>query len=128
VKLTTHLHLVLRSKNAWSCISTPPIRFMAWCLVKHRDNFTFTLLSLSCNKLFLLISLLVCLGWEMSVSRNCFKAICQKNKIYSVRTTQCPQLVRKRVSQEGNTVVMLKNTTFSFSSNCIRHGYQLCAM
>jgi hypothetical protein len=24
-KLTTHLHLVLRSKNAWSYISTPPI-------------------------------------------------------------------------------------------------------
>jgi hypothetical protein len=26
VKLTTHLHLVLRSKNEWSYISTPPIR------------------------------------------------------------------------------------------------------
>jgi hypothetical protein len=28
-------------KNAWSCTSTPPIH-MAWCLVKHRDNLTFT--------------------------------------------------------------------------------------
>jgi hypothetical protein len=28
-------------KNAWSCTSTPPYVFMAWCLVKHRDNFTF---------------------------------------------------------------------------------------
>jgi len=27
VKLTTHLHLVPRSKNAWSYTSTPPIRF-----------------------------------------------------------------------------------------------------
>jgi hypothetical protein len=27
VKLTTHLHLVRRSKNAWSYTSTPPIRF-----------------------------------------------------------------------------------------------------
>jgi hypothetical protein len=26
VKLTTHLHLVPRSKNAWSYTSTPPIR------------------------------------------------------------------------------------------------------
>jgi len=26
VKLTTRLHVVLRSKNAWSYISTPPIR------------------------------------------------------------------------------------------------------
>jgi hypothetical protein len=27
-------------KNAWSYTSTPPYVFMAWCLVKHRDNFT----------------------------------------------------------------------------------------
>jgi hypothetical protein len=27
--------------NAWSYTSTPPIFFMIWCLVKHRDNFTF---------------------------------------------------------------------------------------
>jgi hypothetical protein len=30
-----------RSRNAWSYISTPQYVFMAWCLVKHRDNFTF---------------------------------------------------------------------------------------
>jgi hypothetical protein len=29
-------------KNAWSYTSTPQYCFMAWCLVKHRDNFTFT--------------------------------------------------------------------------------------
>jgi hypothetical protein len=29
-------------KNAWSYTSTPQYIFMAWCLVKHRDNFTFT--------------------------------------------------------------------------------------
>jgi hypothetical protein len=28
-------------KNAWSYTSTPLYVFMAWCLVKHRDNFTF---------------------------------------------------------------------------------------
>jgi hypothetical protein len=45
VKLTTHLHLMLRSKNAWSCISTPQYAFMVWCSVKkkQRDNFTFYL-------------------------------------------------------------------------------------
>jgi hypothetical protein len=26
----------------WSYTSTPQYVFMAWCLVKHRDNFTFT--------------------------------------------------------------------------------------
>jgi hypothetical protein len=29
-------------KNAWSYTSTPQYVFMAWCLVKHRDKFTFT--------------------------------------------------------------------------------------
>jgi hypothetical protein len=29
-------------KNAWSYTSTPQYVLMAWCLVKHRDNFTFT--------------------------------------------------------------------------------------
>jgi hypothetical protein len=28
-------------KNAWSYTSTPQYTFMVWCLVKHRDNFTF---------------------------------------------------------------------------------------
>jgi hypothetical protein len=30
-------------KNAWSYTSTSQHVFMAWCLVKHRDNFTFFL-------------------------------------------------------------------------------------
>jgi hypothetical protein len=30
-------------KNACSYISIPPYVLMAWCLVKHRDNFTFYL-------------------------------------------------------------------------------------
>jgi hypothetical protein len=30
-------------ENAWSYTSTPQYVFMAWCLVKHKDNFTFTL-------------------------------------------------------------------------------------
>jgi len=29
-------------KNAWSYTSTPQYFFMVWCLVKHRNNFTFT--------------------------------------------------------------------------------------
>jgi hypothetical protein len=29
-------------KNVWSYTSTPQYVFIAWCLVKHRDNFTFT--------------------------------------------------------------------------------------
>jgi hypothetical protein len=45
---------VAKVKNSWSCTSTPPyivvlcsigqgMYFMAWYLVKHRENFTFTI-------------------------------------------------------------------------------------
>jgi hypothetical protein len=33
-------------KNAWRYTSTPQYVFMPWCLVKHRDNFYFQILSL----------------------------------------------------------------------------------
>jgi hypothetical protein len=44
MKLTSHLHVVLMSKM---CGATPPLPqhiIMGWCLVKHRDSFTFLLL------------------------------------------------------------------------------------
>jgi hypothetical protein len=43
VKLTTHLHLVPRSKNALRYTSTPLYVFVTWCLVKRRHNFTFAI-------------------------------------------------------------------------------------
>jgi hypothetical protein len=33
-------------KNAWSYTSSPQYAFMAWCLVKRRDTFTFTYICL----------------------------------------------------------------------------------
>jgi hypothetical protein len=46
VKLTTHLHIMPRSRMHGAIPPLPQYIFMAWCLVKHRDNFTlpFTLL------------------------------------------------------------------------------------
>jgi hypothetical protein len=41
VKLTTHLHLVLRSGVRGAIPSLPQYVFMAWRLVKHRDKFTY---------------------------------------------------------------------------------------
>jgi hypothetical protein len=38
VKLTTHLHLVPRSKNEWSYNSTPQYAFMVWCSVKAQGQ------------------------------------------------------------------------------------------
>jgi hypothetical protein len=32
----------VKVKNAWHYTSTPLYIFVAWCLVKHRDTFTFT--------------------------------------------------------------------------------------
>jgi hypothetical protein len=35
-------------KNAWNCTYTLACVFMAWCLIKHRDNFTFTSKEMRC--------------------------------------------------------------------------------
>jgi hypothetical protein len=43
VKLATYPHLVPRSRTRGSAPPLSKYVFMAWCLVKHRDNFTFTL-------------------------------------------------------------------------------------
>jgi hypothetical protein len=51
VKVTTHLHLVPRSKNSWSYTSTPQYVFMAWCSVKKSQRqlyLYFTLLYFTC--------------------------------------------------------------------------------
>jgi hypothetical protein len=43
VKLSTYLHRVPRSKNAWSYTSTPQYAFMAWCSVKKSTGTTLPL-------------------------------------------------------------------------------------
>jgi hypothetical protein len=42
LKLTTYLHLAQRLRMRGSITPLPQYVFMAWCLVKHRDNFTFS--------------------------------------------------------------------------------------
>jgi hypothetical protein len=39
-------------KNAWSYNSTPQFVFMAWYLVKYRDNLTLLYLPLSGNRIY----------------------------------------------------------------------------
>jgi hypothetical protein len=39
MKLTNHLHLVPRSKMRGAIPPLSQYTFMAWCLVKNRDNF-----------------------------------------------------------------------------------------
>jgi hypothetical protein len=41
MKLTTHLYIVSRSKNAWSYASTPQSHLWHGAQLKHRDNFNF---------------------------------------------------------------------------------------
>jgi hypothetical protein len=43
VKLTIHLHLVPRSRMRGAITPLPQYVLIAWCLVKHSDNFTFLL-------------------------------------------------------------------------------------
>jgi hypothetical protein len=53
VKLTTHLHLVLRSRMHGAIPPLSQYVFMSWCLVKHRHNFTFScqVISGPCSKI-----------------------------------------------------------------------------
>jgi hypothetical protein len=44
VKLTIHLHVVLRSRMRGAIPPLTQYAFMAWCFVKHRNNFTYYLL------------------------------------------------------------------------------------
>jgi hypothetical protein len=41
MKLTTYLRLVPRSRMCGAIPPLPQYNFMVWCLIKHRDNFTF---------------------------------------------------------------------------------------
>jgi hypothetical protein len=47
VKLTTHLHLVPRSKKNGAIPPLPQYAFMAWCLVKKAQGQLYLYLSLS---------------------------------------------------------------------------------
>jgi len=42
VELTTHLHLVQRSRTRGAIPPLPLYVFIAWWLVKHKGNFAFT--------------------------------------------------------------------------------------
>jgi hypothetical protein len=59
VNLTTHLHLVPRSKNAWSYTTTPPIHLHGgvFSLKKHRDNFTLTFITEGKDRFILITAL-----------------------------------------------------------------------
>jgi len=43
MKLTTHLHLLLMFRMHGATPPFPEYVFMAWCLVKYRDDCTLTL-------------------------------------------------------------------------------------
>jgi hypothetical protein len=57
---TTHLHLLPRSRMHGAIPPLSQYVFMAWCLVKHRDNFTFTFCQ---EQLYILLRLDMWLGW-----------------------------------------------------------------
>jgi hypothetical protein len=60
MKLTTHIHLVPRSRMRGAIPPLPQYAFMAWCLVKHRDKFTFTFI--------------LPYSFQLSKSRYCFRS------------------------------------------------------
>jgi len=51
VKLTSHLYLIPRLIRCGAIPPLPLYDFIAWCLVKHRDNFTFLSLKILENQI-----------------------------------------------------------------------------
>jgi len=48
--MTTHFHVVPRSRMCEAMPPLPQYVSMTWRLVKHRDNFTFTFITLDIEK------------------------------------------------------------------------------
>jgi hypothetical protein len=68
-KIITNLHSPPSNaevKNAWSYTSTTPYVFMAWCLVKHRHNFTFHLTVTKKNTALVLLKTTLCNKRQMT--------------------------------------------------------------
>jgi hypothetical protein len=58
-------------RNAWRYTSTPQYVFMAWCLVKHRDNFTFTFTEWFFSAFW---------RWDMNTDFGCFLCVYFQSK------------------------------------------------
>jgi hypothetical protein len=75
VELTTHLHLVPRSKNEWCYTSTPQYALMAWCSVKAQGQLhVLPFLAVPTNTLWanwLILCILITkvMSWGQSYSR-----------------------------------------------------------
>jgi hypothetical protein len=77
------------SGNAWSYTSTPQYVFMAWCLVKHRDNFTFTIISMG---LFIMGNWDMAREWENDDSqegRNEIAVMTRRDFCSKTKSAQC---------------------------------------
>jgi len=110
--MTTHLHLVPRSKNAWSYTSTSQYVFIISCLIKsgmrlhgvvlslaHRDNFT--LFGGLHSNLLIKFNFSFRLELKPSLHGHWNLSLCQKEEI-SLRSTTCTwnpvSIVRRRNS------------------------------
>jgi hypothetical protein len=54
-------------KNELSCALTSPYVFMTWCLFKHRDSFTFTVICMLCSS-------------RNSIPTSVFEAVASENR------------------------------------------------
>jgi hypothetical protein len=79
--------------NAWSCTSTPPFWLhLVWCLVKHKENFTFYTI-LEKDHSAILITRYTCFTKRASMmlyqDKNCFKKTAQVDEMTYQGWTRC---------------------------------------
>jgi hypothetical protein len=68
VELTIHLHLVPRLRMPGAIPPLPQYIFMAWCLVKQRDNFIFSFLLTLLNRGLSIINIIVGISFNDKLS------------------------------------------------------------
>jgi hypothetical protein len=84
-------------ENAWSYTSTPPYVYMAWCLVKYRDNFTFNFV-------------IICIKYSAEMVRR-FTVFQPRGHFLNEAVTHSPENVCKK--QDGYQKSVFKVTLHS---------------
>jgi hypothetical protein len=101
----------------WSYTSTPPYVFMAWCLVKHKDNCTFTCILYCTNESM------------MSAKQN---HICNCNQAFGYQTTRNnsrsyhSSFVRNGSNFEVYIFIIIRNAYHRLTNAGLGHYHRSC--
>jgi hypothetical protein len=89
-KLTTHPHLVPRSKNECSYTSTPQYAFMAWCLAKAQGQLYLYLLTFTNQEMIMILK-------KVNSEKALMHRYTQRINLYLSRIQKCIYIIRQPI-------------------------------